>query len=164
MQHLVSDRQQAAFGHSLQSSLELAQRLERALLDEGQAILGHDPDHLQTVLASKLPLVTALERATRAQQAFVEASGQTFSPAGMTNFFKHWRDHPHWATQWERLREQVARCDNINRHNAELIERDRRRIATSLQVLRGEDPTPTTYNPSGRADPGEHYSHSLSHA
>lgn len=140
------------FARSLGVSIQLIERLETALLDEARAIASRDSLALQRSVDGKQELVTQLEAETHRQRHWVELARQPFTPAGMTKFFATLGSDGQLPELWSRLRDSSARCDRLNRANARLIERDRRRVAATLRIMSGDDGASKTYNPRGQTE------------
>ncbi|AFL72458.1 FlgN protein [Thiocystis violascens DSM 198] len=142
----------AQFAQSLKLSIQLMGDLEAAMLEETRAIETRESDSLLRVLASKRDLVARLEEETLLQKQWVALAHHPFTPVGMTKFFAGVGDDGQLLGLWSILRESSTRCDGMNRSNARLIERGRKRVATSLRILIGDDGTSATYNPRGRTE------------
>ena len=154
----------AQFAQSLKLSIQLMGDLEAAMLEETRAIETRDTDSLLRILASKKDLVAQLEEETLRQRHWVALARHPFTPAGMTKFFAGVGDEGQLLGLWSILRESSTRCDRMNRSNARLIERDRKRIATSLRILSGDDGASATYNPRGRTESASPRSRTFSQA
>lgn len=138
------------FAQSLETSIRLANRLEETMLEETRAVETRDPDQLQRLVDEKQGLVTQLEAETQRQKRWVELEQYPFTPAGVLKFFSASGDGLDLSGRWTLLRDVIRRCDQLNRANGRLIERDRKRVALSLRLLTGEDETAATYDPHGR--------------
>jgi flagella synthesis protein FlgN len=154
----------AQFAQSLKLSIQLMGDLETAMLEETHAIETRDTDSLLRILASKKDLVAQLEEETLRQKQWVALARHPFTPAGMMKFFAGVSDDGQLLGLWSILRESSTRCDRMNRSNARLIERNRKRIATSLRILSGDDGTSATYNPRGRTESASPRSRTFSQA
>ncbi|MBV5308613.1 flagella synthesis protein FlgN [Chromatium okenii] len=154
----------AQFAQSLLCSLQLLAQLEAVMLDEARVIATHNPDALQRVVTNKSALVMALEAETVKQKQWVESAQLPFSNAGVAQFFTQFENAQSLNEQWGQLREIGMRCDQLNRANARLIEHDRKRIATLLRILKGDDAASTTYTPQGRTASAGSRSRTLIHA
>ncbi len=153
MSDLIMDKQQP-FSLSLERSIALAQQLENILAEETHAIERRDADLLQQVVAVKQGIVARLEQETQLQRQLVEQSGQAFNPPGVELFLTTVDDKNHTLmTHWNHLRQVIVRCDLMNKTNARLIERHRQRVATTIQLLRGDDNHGGVYTPKGQASP-----------
>lgn len=152
------------FAQSLTLSIRLMGDLETAMLEETRAIETRDTDSLLRVLADKKELVAQLEAETLLQKQWVALARHPFTPAGMTTFFAEVGDDGQLLGLWSTLRESSTRCDRMNRSNARLIERDRKRIATSLRILSGDDGASATYTPRGRTESASPRSRTFSQA
>ncbi|NKN33184.1 flagella synthesis protein FlgN [Marichromatium bheemlicum] len=152
------------FAHSLETAIALATRLEQALFDETRAIELRDPDELQHVVAGKQQLADQLEEETLRMKQWVEEAGHTFNAQGVERLLEHVDPQRTLTERWDALRDFIVRCDQLNRTNAALINRDRKRVTLSLRILRGEDPNATTYDPRGQADNGTPHSRTISRA
>lgn len=157
-------RASTQFAQSLEISIQLIHELETVMLEETHAIEMRDHDSLQRIILNKKNLVTALEAETCRQKHWVELDQHPFSLAGMTKFFAARGNDDQLLGLWSTLRESTTRCDRINRTNAGLIERDRKRISTSLRILSGDDGTSATYNPRGRTESASPRSRTFSQA
>jgi len=142
------------FAESLRRALELAARLEELLLAEGGALEARDASRLHEIVVAKRPLVAALEHETQQQRALVEAAGHRFDPLGIEVFFYALPATPAIAESWRQLRQIARHCAEMNRANADLIERGRERVAAALHLLRGSDATAATYTNKGQTDFG----------
>ena len=136
---------------SLETSIRLVHRLEDALLQETRAVESRTPDALQDAVRQKQELLQELDVETRRQRSLVEAHGESYTPDGMSRMFARLEGGAELDDRWQALRQLLERCDTLNRGNARLIERDRRRVDLSMQILRGEETGPAaTYDPQGR--------------
>lgn len=140
------------FAQSLALSLLLMQQLENAMLEETRAIEMRDTDLLRRILDDKQDLIARIETETCRQKQWAEGAQCAFTPAGMMQFFAASECPDAVRNQWSMLRESAARCDRMNQFNARLIDRHRKRIATSLRILSGDDGVSATYNPRGRTE------------
>jgi flagellar biosynthesis protein FlgN len=140
------------FVASLDRSLQDIRDLEETMLEEMRAIESRDVDALHKIVAGKSTLVTRLEAETAQQRTWIEQAQLTFTPAGIERFIHDFDHGDQLGARWAELREAIGRCDQLNKANARLIERDRRRIAMTLRILQGEDPSSTTYDPRGRTE------------
>ncbi|WP_018873712.1 flagella synthesis protein FlgN [Thioalkalivibrio sp. ALJ16] len=151
--------------HSLEASIRLAHQLEDALLQETRAVEAREPEALQAVVNSKQALLQALEGETRQQQQIAESENEAFTPAGMARLLSRLDDSAVLDDHWQALRQSIERCNTLNQGNARLIERDRRRVELSMQILRGEDVGPAaTYDPYGRTRPNSRGGRPITHA
>ena len=149
---------------SLDVSIGLIQRLEEVMLEETRAIASHAPEQLQGVVAEKLDLVQRLEAETRRQKGWIEEAGFSFTPEGIEGLIAALDRDDRLRDRWSDLRAHSGRCDRLNEDNARLIERDRKRIAMSLRILRGEDGNAATYDPRGRPESDRQQSRTISQA
>lgn len=152
------------FAVSLDRALECMRRLEELMLEELQAIESRDPDHLQRVVDSKREILVRLENETVQQKYWVEAAGFGFTPAGIEQFLQKHDQVGQLGARWSTLLEHTRRCNRLNAENARLIERDQRRVAMMLHLLKGEDASTTTYDPRGRTATGGRRGRTLSQA
>lgn len=136
--------------HSIEHSIELAQQLETLLLDEARALGARDTDALHQVSTRKQQLATTLEAETQRQRQWVIEAGLTFTSEGVHDFLSRFENASELEGRWSLLHETVRRCESMNCQNADLIQRQRRRIDQSLRLLRGDDGVSTTYDPSGK--------------
>lgn len=143
-----------SFATSLEQSLQLAARLESVMLEETGAIEGRQLEALERAVYSQQDLVARLEAETTRQRHWVEEAGHAFSPAGLSAFFDQIDEQGRLLQIWSRLRESIGRCDAMNKVNARLIERDRRRVTLSLRILTGDDGSSATYDTHGRTSSG----------
>ncbi len=149
---------------SLDLAIEDMHRLAERLLEELGAIESRDPDGLLRLVVDKQTLLTRLETETARQRDWIEAAGFGFTPEGVERFIRtHDRDD-RLATRWSALLDQTRRCDQLNSDNARSIERDQRRIAMTLRLLKGEDASTTTYDPRGRTAAGGQRGRTISQA
>lgn len=139
-----------AFVASLDRSIEDMRRLAELMLDELRAIESRDPDGLQQIVDAKRGLLARLENETAQQKGWIEAAGFGFTPDGLERFIQAHDRADQLGTRWSTLLDHTRRCDRLNSDNARLIERDQRRVAMTLRLLKGED-TGATYDPRGRA-------------
>lgn len=149
---------------SLDSSLELIHRLETVMLEEMRAIESHEPDRLQEIVTEKLALVNQLETETAQQKLWIELQDHAFTPEGIADFIAAFDQNDQLAERWSQIRESVRRCNQLNKANARLIERDRKRIALSLRIIRGEDGAGATYNLQGRPEADHQHRRTISQA
>lgn len=153
-----------AFVASLDRSISDMRRLAELMQDELRAIESRDPDGLQQVVAAKRELVARLEAETAQQRHWIKAAGFSFTPEGIERFIRTQDQADQLGSRWSTLLDQTRRCDRLNRDNARLIERDRRRVATTLRLLKGEDASATTYDPRGRTATGGQRGRTISQA
>lgn len=149
---------------SLDSSIEGMRQLEAAMLAETQALESQDIEGLQQAVSEKQRLVTRLETETARQRQWIEEARFSFTPEGIQAFIQTFDQADRLGSRWSTLREDIQRCDRINRDNGRLIERDQRRIAATLRLLRGEDHSATTYDPQGRTAAGGQRGRTISQA
>ena len=149
-----------ALEHAIQSS----QQLQAVLLDETRAIQTRDTDFLLRVVADKQRLVAELEAQTAIQRRCLEQQDQAFTPDGVARFFATLDGGHQLSARWAALRESIACCEQLNRTNAALIERDRKRVDTGLRILQGDDGVSSTYDPRGRTSRGRLPSRAISQA
>lgn len=135
---------------SLERSVALAERLEALLLDESGALAARNAESLHQVIALKEAAAQELEAETQRQQHWIHEAQLDFTPHGLQAFLARFENAPVLEAYWKRLRETLGRCERLNRDNADLIQRQRRRVDQSLRLLRGDDGVSTTYDPSGR--------------
>jgi flagellar biosynthesis protein FlgN len=135
---------------SLDRAIADMRQLTGRMLDELRAIESRDLDELQRVVTEKQSLVNRLEAETAQQRHWVETAGFGFTPEGIEQFIQRVDQHDQLGTRWSSLLDHTRRCDQLNSDNARLIERDQRRIAMTLRLLKGEDASTTTYDPRGR--------------
>ncbi|MBK1716730.1 flagella synthesis protein FlgN [Thiocystis violacea] len=154
----------APFVASLDSAIEDMSRLESVMLEETRTIESRDVDGLQRAVAEKQRLVTRLEAETARQKDWIEGARLSFTPEGIEAFIQAFDQEDRLGSRWSMLREHIRRCDQLNSDNARLIERDRRRIAATLRLLRGEDSSATTYDPQGRTAAGGQRGRTISQA
>jgi len=138
------------FAQSIERSIALAEQLEGLLLDEGGALGARNTDSLREIVILKEQVTRALETETQCQRQWISDAGLDFDPQGLHQYLERQPDRPRLEEQWRLLRETVRRCERLNRDNADLIQRQRRRVDQSLRLLRGDDGVSTTYDPSGR--------------
>ncbi|NEX21079.1 flagellar protein FlgN [Thiorhodococcus mannitoliphagus] len=139
------------FADSLRRSVELIHQLEGVMLEEMRAIESRAPEQLQQIVVEKLELVDRLEHETAQQKGWVELEHHSFTPEGIDAFITAVDPKDQLRKPWGELRAGIGRCDGLNKKNARLIERDQKRIALSLRILKGEDGASSTYDPKGRA-------------
>ena len=139
-----------ALAASLDRSIEDMRQLAELMLEELRAIESRDPDGLQQVVDAKRDLLARLENETAQQKRRVEAAGFDFTPAGIERFVQAHDQADQLGARWSTLLDHTRRCDRLNGDNARLIERDQRRVAMTLRLLKGEDASATTYDPRGR--------------
>lgn len=152
------------FAESLERSILSSQRLQEVMLDETRAIQTRDTDFLLRVVTDKQRLVAELEAQTDLQRRCVEATGHAFTPAGVAEFFAELGGEGQLPERWSSLRESVSCCERMNRTNAALIERDRKRVDTGLRILNGDDGVSSTYDPHGRTSRGRMTGRTISQA
>lgn len=140
-----------AFTASLDRAVADMQQLAELLLEELRAIESRNPDGLQRAVHDKQSLVSRLEAETAQQRRWVEAVGFSFTPDGIEQFLNTHDPDARLGTRWSTLLEHTRRCSQLNSGNARALERDQRRLAMTLRLLRGEDAGVTTYDPRGRA-------------
>lgn len=138
------------FAASLERSIQLSQRLQEVMLDETRAIQTRDTDFLLRVVTDKQQLVAELEAQTAVQRRCVEAQDHDFTPDGVARFFSTLGGQDQLPGRWSALRESIACCERMNRTNAALIERDRKRVESGLRILEGDDGISSTYDTHGR--------------
>lgn len=157
-----------AFPQVLEQSISLATELEQLLLEETAVLEGRDPDVLQALVERKQRVLKTMEEATGHLQRLVEASGQTFTPDGMTTFLREHdptpEQHDSLSTRWKHLREVAARCELMNRSHAQSIERSRQRVDVALKIIRGEDDNGNVYTAQGLSQSGVVLGRTLSQA
>lgn len=149
---------------SLDRAIEDMRQLAALLLDELRAIESRDPDGLLRLAGDKQTLLTRLETETARQRDWIEAAGFGFTPDGVERFIQtHDRDD-RLGTRWSALLDQTRCCQRLNSDNARSIDRDQRRIAMTLRLLKGEDASTTTYDPRGRTAAGGQRGRTISQA
>lgn len=149
---------------SLGISVEMLHRLEETMLEEMRSIQLREPDRLQEIVSEKQNLVERLEAQTAQQKAWMEQEGCSFTPDGIQALVDKIDEGAQLKGLWLELRQLIGRCDRLNDKNARLIERDRKRIALSLRILRGEDEAASTYGPQGRTATSRHPGRTISQA
>lgn len=154
----------ARIAQSLAHALQLLAQLETVMLDEARVIAMRNADALQRIVANKSAVVMALEAETVKHKQWVEAVQLPFTNSGVAQFFAGFDNAQSLGEQWALVREIGMRCDQLNRANARLIEHDRKRIATLLHILKGDDATSATYTPQGRTASTSSRSRTLIHA
>jgi len=114
----------------LGEQIRCAEAMLDALTRESEALAAGNHDSLVQATDAKAALVTALERleAERRDLAAPDAAGET---------------------DWERLRELIARCKAQNQKNGTLLKARADNVRTALQALRGAEPE--LYGATGRA-------------
>jgi flagellar biosynthesis protein FlgN len=152
------------FAQSLAQSVHLLQQLEATMLEEAEALAHRNPDVVHQVVQRKAALVIELETVTKQQKQWVETAQLPFNPAGLATFLVACSAEFGVYEQWAQVRTIGRRCDQLNRANARLIEQDRKRVASLLRILKGDDATSATYTPQGRAKSVNSRSRTLSHA
>lgn len=144
-----------AFLEALERAIDLASHLESLLFEETAVLEGRDPEQLQRLAERKREVVERLEHETQQLKAAVEQAGHEFSPAGLDGWLAGLPVLPEApgspAERWTCLREVAARCELMNRSNATTIERNRKRVATALRIIRGEDENAATYSAKGHS-------------
>lgn len=135
---------------SLDRSIEDMRQLAELMLEELRAIESRNPDGLQQVVDAKRGLLVSLENETAQQKRWIEAAGFGFTPDGIERFIQAHDQADQLGARWSTLLDHTRRCDRLNGDNARLIERDQRRVAMTLRLLKGEDASATTYDPRGR--------------
>ncbi|WP_018868534.1 MULTISPECIES: flagella synthesis protein FlgN [unclassified Thioalkalivibrio] len=151
----MSPEQRHAFLRSLEASIRLSHQLEEILLQETRAVESRAADNLHDVVAQKQTLLQDLETESRRQRETLETAGETYTPEGIARLFNRLEGGAELEDHWQALRRSVERCNTLNQGNARLIDRDRRRVELSIQILRGEEPGPApTYDPYGRTQSG----------
>jgi flagellar biosynthesis protein FlgN len=140
----------AAFVASLDRAIEDMRQLAEFMLEELRAITSRDLDGLQRSVSEKQRLLARLEAETARQRDWIEAAGFSFTPDGVERFIQTQDQDEQLGTRWSALLDHTRRCDQLNSDNARSIERDQRRIAMTLRLLKGEDASTTTYDPRGR--------------
>jgi len=159
----TQSREPDAFGASLERAGEDMRRLADLMLEELRAIESRDPDGLQRVVRDKQLIVARLEAETARQRQWVESAGFSFTPEGVERFIRTQTQAERLGAGWSTLLAHTRRCSQLNSDNARSIERDQRRIAMTLRLLKGED-AGATYDPRGRTAAGGHRGRSLSQA
>lgn len=152
------------FADSLSRSVTLIHQLEEIMLEEMRAIESRAPDELQKIVAEKLALVEQLEQETSRQKELVELEGCGFTPEGVDAFITAIDPGEILREPWSTLRAGIERCDKLNKSNARLVERDQKRVALSLRILKGEDGASSTYDPKGRPQTGRIQGRTISQA
>jgi flagella synthesis protein FlgN len=152
-----------AFVASLDRSIEDMRQLAQLMMDELRAIESRDADGLQQVVDAKRDLLARLENETAQQKHWIEAAGFGFTPDGIERFIQAYDQTDQLGARWSALLDHTRRCDQSNRDNARSIERDWRRVTTTLRLLKGED-TSTTYDPRGRTASGGQRGRTISQA
>lgn len=135
---------------SLDRAINDMRQLADLLLEELRAIESRDLDGLQRLIHDKQGLVARLEAETAQQRHWIETAGFTFTPDGVERFIQAHDQSDRLASRWSILLDHTRHCDRLNSDNARSIERDRRRVTTTLRLLKGEDASTTTYDPRGR--------------
>lgn len=156
------------FNEALDHSIALTAELERLLLEETAILEGRDPERLRSLVEDKQRVLVQVEQETTRLQAAVEDAGQPFTPDGVAAFLREQDPQPltsdALSARWSALRDLAARCDLMNRANGQAIERGRARVATALNILRGEDDSANVYTARGYAQSAPLLGHSLSEA
>ncbi|NEV60521.1 flagella synthesis protein FlgN [Thiorhodococcus minor] len=152
------------FADSLSRSVTLIHQLEESMLEELRAIESRAPDQLQTIVAEKLALVDQLEQETARQKQWVELEGRSFTPEGIDAFIAALDPSEALRGPWTKLRAGIERCDKLNKKNARLVEREQKRVAMSLRILKGEDNASSTYDLKGRPQTGRIQGRTISQA
>lgn len=151
----MSPEQRHTFLRSLESSIRLSHQMEDILLQETRAVESRAPETLREVVAQKQTLLQELETESRRQREIIETAGEAYTPEGLARLFSQLEGGAELEDHWQALRRSVERCNTLNQGNARLIDRDRRRVDLSIQILRGEEPGPApTYDPYGRTQSG----------
>lgn len=135
---------------SLDRAIADMRQLAELMLDELRALESRDLDGLQQVVTEKQTLLTRLEAETAQQRHWIEAACFSFTPDGIEQFIQGFDQNDQLGIRWSTLLDHTRRCDQLNRDNARSIDRDRRRVAITLRLLKGEDASTTTYDPQGR--------------
>ncbi|MBK1647458.1 flagella synthesis protein FlgN [Rhabdochromatium marinum] len=150
--------QHQEFQPALERAIDLSRQLEQLLLDETALLHGREPERLQALIKSKLRLLRQVEQATRHLKALVEQAGQPFTREGLSQLLEALDTDPtqedSLSAQWQTLRKLAASCELMNRNNAQTVEHSRKRVATALSIIRGEEDNGNTYNLSGHEQSG----------
>lgn len=120
-------------GTILGEQIRCAETMLEALAREGQALADGNHDALVLAADAKAELVTALERLESERRTLAELGGVAD------------------ATDWQRLRELIARCKHQNDRNGTLLKARAENVRIALKALRGGDPE--LYGATGRAPP-----------
>jgi flagella synthesis protein FlgN len=112
----------------LGEQIRCAEAMLETLTREGQALADGDHDSLALATDAKTALVASLERLESERR---ELGGGAES------------------TDWQRLRELIARCKEQNQRNGTLLKARAENVRIALKALRGGDPE--LYGSTGRA-------------
>lgn len=144
----------ATLAASLDRSITDMAQLEALMLDELRLLEAREVEQLQRILNDKQRLTTRLAAETQHQQRWIEAAGFSFTPDGVEAFIQSYADAEAFAPRWAQLLDLTRRCSQLNGQNARTVERDWRRVTSTLRLLQGEDAS-TTYDPRGRTARGQ---------
>lgn len=143
----------ARLSELLTAELARIRDLEAALDAEHAALVGNDPDTLESATRAKGAAIAAQQAQQAQREAWLRERGMDTSPLGESI------RRLGGASECEQLHatmiDHARRCQERNRRNGALIQRLQDRTRGALNVLRQSDGQPALYSTSGHREPDD---------
>lgn len=146
-------------GNSVYHALGLMETLE----DERKALEKQDMDALRSAVEKKGKCVNELRTMENERAALCSASGFEAGLDQMVQMLEWCDESSIIANCWQHLMDIATECNSLNVTNGAIIRGRKQQIDTSIAVIRGGQPTMTTYNRSG-TEPHGHNLRSIAEA
>jgi len=123
----------------LERQLDALSRVLECLGEERDALLSRDLNQLAQVTERKNGSLAAVDS--------LEQQRRELAPS--LSVMETLAKSPDVARRWEQLLDLTRKCREQNESNGRLIRRQRRRVESTLGLLRGEPASPKLYGPDG---------------
>lgn len=132
--------------------LQVAESLLTALEREAEALADQLTDALQKLAATKDRLIGQLDRLGTEVSQLLAQSGHSGNREGLDQYLAS--DGAPLRPQWERLRDTLARCRELNELNGRLLRKGHSDLRQTLGLLQPGGDAGSTYAASGQAGHG----------
>lgn len=131
----------------LEQDLDGARQLHALLLDERRLLERRDVKALDELLGRKADLLARMEKNDQARRRFLQEAGYEPDRGGLQACC----DHHSLRSLNDDLFAALAQCRDATAVNANILHRSRSNNSRLLNLMRGGDSRPDTYNPRGTA-------------
>jgi flagellar biosynthesis/type III secretory pathway chaperone len=133
----------------LQQEVRCSGHLLETLEAERLALVKRDIDALEATVKEKLEYSQLLDKLDRQREKILSGMGFAPDPASVKRCFETLPDSGELARLWQCILDNISRCQTGNLTNGGILEAGRQQVDQALCILRGQQGTPSLYNPLG---------------
>ncbi len=129
------------------------QQLKLTLDDEHEALANQDAEKLNDLTTAKQLLVENLEDLDNERKAILRNAGMELSKTGVEAYLSRFNQTQSSDVDrlWEAISALSKLCEKQNAINGVIIESQRRRTETALEILQGKSTESETYSSKGKS-------------